>query len=1003
MSTSSESEETLAHLAEALRLASERSGSDFSGYKQAMLMRRLRRRMTISGAPSLNAYINRLKTDDQELARFQQDLLISVTRFFRDQEVFDALRSDVIPEIVARADTERNIRAWVPGCATGEEAYSLSIALLEALRERGADARVQIFATDIDEQALQTARNGEYPALIADMIAPDLLARYFTITNGGYRTNKRLRETVVFARQNVISDPPYSNLDLVSCRNLLIYLGNQTQKNVIAIFHFAIRDGGFLLLGNSETVGDCKDLFRSTDNSRRVFRRTAAKPRPAGFLGAAGKAFNALTRHTEYSRPQQAQSDASMDIDAPLRQLMLSRYVQPCVAVNQDMDILCTYGDVGRYLTLPTGTTQLNLMRMVDDSGLRNRLRAQIHAAAKTGESTSIDMRHPGRQDDARQVLRIEVVPLDTPAKLEGVTLVVFSPLPAPDVSAKIHLLDSANEAALNAELEMAHEELGASIKALEASNEDLRGSNEEVTSINEELQSTNEELETSKEELQSLNEELASVNTELNDKLKALEAANDDFANLLTLIDVAVVFLDDDARIKRFTPAVTRLIRLISSDVGRPLRDIHLGFSDDKLFGDIQAVLTDRKTRQSRVKGNDGRHYLRSLLPHRSSENRVEGVLIHLEDISDLQEASDAAHMSGRQLQLLTDALPAMILYVDKSKRIRFGNATASQWLGVSTEDLAGASIRLLFGEQVDDEWADQFSQALQGATVTFECDLNNAAGNRRGLQIVLTPEPLDSGDNPRGLHLLAFDITSRQRDEDDRAEDAARSALKTRDIFLSEIAACMAHQLSQPLNALSAYAGAMKRVTEKNENEELNDLARNISLHTRAAGDVIKQMRGFMEARQPIHERLDLRDVIETALTLTAQQRESAGISTSLNLKDDLRPVTGAHGLLEQMLINLINNATEALEKNSKKQLEIGTHEDDKHVLLWVRDSGPGMDEARMARAFEAFATTKASGMGLGLAICRSVMEEHGGNISIQSSAQEGTTVTCRFPISE
>lgn len=990
------------HLDEALRLAGVHIQADFSGYKRSMLWRRVRRRLSLAGLPSMADYVERLIDDEAELERLAHDLLISVTHFFRDDGLFKKVRDALAPKLFEQVEASSPLKVWVPGCASGEEAYSLAIMLEEAMLVSGRSVPLQIFATDIDEQALRIARAAKYPDKIRDHVSARILERYFERVASHFRINRAIRDHVVFARQNVLTDPPYSNLNLISCRNLLIYLDQKTQNQALGIFHFGLRKDGFLLLGSSETVGENRDLFHPLDTVNRIYVRATSSRRPAGFirLGSAGQ--NTSSRNNSHEPTPTTRMSSSTDLDATLRQLMLSQYVTPCAVINSEMDVLCTYGDVSRFLSLPTGISRLNLMSMISDSSTRNKLRVQIQNASRTKARATVDPRPAKEAAGASSPYRMDVVPLTAPPSVEGLFLVLFETVTAS--AGKVVLPqggDDSLEEQLAAELESVHEELGATIKALESSNEDLRSSNEEITSMNEELQSTNEELETSKEEMQTLNEELATVNQELNAKLAELEAANEDFANLFTLIDVAVVFVDHEARIKRFTPAATQLINLRPTDIGRPLKDIALNFRDPDLFEALPTVISRESTHRAQIESSEGIKYLRTILPHRSLDESVHGALIHFEDISELEHAENAARLSGRQVQLLTDSLPALIVYLDQHKHIRFANSTAAAWLGDQMPRLIGQSFPDVLSRIAGRDISAHCDQALEGDAVNLEDTLRGREGGKRHVQITLTPELSKTTSLPIGIHVIAFDTTARRQAETLRAENAARSARLEKEVSLVEMASSLAHQLNQPLTALGGYAGTINNLAQRKEDATMQLMSEKILNHVRQAGEVVNNLRTFLSDRNPVFEYIEIDSVIHKVLGLTEAARENQDVKTTTRLQSGLPAIQGNAVLLEQLLLNLISNAVEAMRNADHRVLEIGTQADDNGLLLWVRDSGQGIAENRVPKAFEAFTTTKPASLGLGLAICRSVMEDHEGRISLQSSASHGTTVSCYFPL--
>ncbi|ERJ17616.1 two-component system chemotaxis family CheB-CheR fusion protein [Salinisphaera shabanensis E1L3A] len=622
---------------------------DFSAYKPNMLKRRIQRRMGLIGTGEPDAYRQLLQQDGAERENLSQDFFDLRDRFFRDSEAYAALYDTALPTLLEKRDTEDSIRVWVPGCATGEEAYSIAMALDEAIHRTGRDYRFIVFASDVDQRALKVARAGFYPESIAADVSPSRLRAYFDKPDDHYRVKRRLRR-VVFAAQNVIEDPPYSRLDLISCRNLLMYLKPEIQKKAIATFHFALNARGLLLLGSSETLSGQIDLFEPINKSHRLFQRIGSeRPMHRGlpFAGQAG------ARDTRDPTTHAHATTTGSDIVQVTRDLLLRDFVPPAVLVNRKFEILCSYGPVHRFLALPMGASSLSLMEMVHAT-YRSHLRAIIHRALRDSEQQAV-VTTPHDEDPQR--IQLTARPLQFPEAVRGLVFVTFESLPHVGRTTQPQA-STDTERQLADELESTRRELHTTIQALEASNEDFKASNEEILSMNEELQSTNEELETSKEELQSVNEELTTVNTELENKVGELETAHNDLQNLFSGTDIATLFLDRALCIKRFTPAIKELLNLIASDIGRPLSDISLKFDDPDLETDADHTMADLVTREKEIKAGNGRWYLRRTLPYRIQDNAIDGIVMTFADISDLKRASLGSEESEHRLDLAMGAI---------------------------------------------------------------------------------------------------------------------------------------------------------------------------------------------------------------------------------------------------------------------------------------------------------------------------------------------------------
>ncbi len=612
-----------------------RTGHDFSLYKKSTVYRRVERRMAIHQLDRIGLYVRYLRENPQEADLLFKELLIGVTSFFRDPAVWACFQEQALLPLLAAHPAGGPLRAWVAGCSTGEEAYSLAIAFREALETIKPSARhsLQIFATDLDADAIERARRGWYPANIAADVSPERLARYFAEDNGGYRVAKEIREMVVFAPQNVIMDPPFTKLDILSCRNLLIYLSAELQRKLLPLFHYSLRPGGMLLLGSAETVGDHTDLFTPLEPRFRLFLRSSG--------GAGSFAVDFPTRHaperTEATMDTKPQSVAT-NLQDLADDLLLQRFAPAAILVNAAGDLVYISGRTGRFLEPAAGKVNWNLHAMARE-GLRHELALALPKAQRSGEPVVCRGLRVGGNGTAVTV-DVTVHPIREPAALRGMTMIVFAEAAAaPAGVANEDETPPARRSRRMVEMEQAlahaRQELQSIREEMQTSQEELKSSNEELQSTNEELQSTNEELTTSKEELQSLNEELQAVNFELQSKVDELSAANNDMQNLLNNTDIATIFLDNAMHVRRFTAQATRIFKLIPGDVGRPLSDIVSGLDYPGLSDDARGVLQTLVFSDKEISTLDGRWYQVKIMPYRTLENVIDGVVITFNDIS--------------------------------------------------------------------------------------------------------------------------------------------------------------------------------------------------------------------------------------------------------------------------------------------------------------------------------------------------------------------------------
>ncbi len=589
----------------------------FAGYKRTTVQRRILRRMGLRGFKSAAEYASVLATEPREADALFKDLLIGVTEFFRDPEAWEALDAEVLAPLVASRPAGEPIRAWVPGAATGEEAYSLAMLLAERLEQAGRNCPIQVFATDTNEDALAIGRVGIYPAGIATQLSAQRLQRFFTeiADDHHFQVRKDLRDSVVFGTQNLLGDPPYSKMDVVSCRNLLIYLEPEIQRKVVLLLHFALRPGGHLFLGPAETVGKHEDLFEPVSKRWRIFRRVGATPRDLIELPAGSDQPRAIATSVSPAPPP-----GMADTAALVQRLIVDRFAPAAVLTNHRFEALYFCGPTDRFLAQPTGGPTRNLLSLARE-GLRSRLRGAIREAEAAASSVVVDDAQL-RRGDVFVPVKLTVVPVGRTGDPRGLLLVVFED--AAEVAAVP--LDRRAAAArlvkrLEDELWATREDLTSTIERLQVTVEDLTTANEEVVSVNEELQSANEELESSKEELQSLNEELNTVNQQLQDKLGELELANSDLRNLLESNEIATLCLDREFRIKWFSPAARTLFDLVATDVGRPITAFAPKLSDGLMIDDARKAI-DRQARvEAEVRSDAQRWYIRRTLPYQASE----------------------------------------------------------------------------------------------------------------------------------------------------------------------------------------------------------------------------------------------------------------------------------------------------------------------------------------------------------------------------------------------
>ena len=739
------------------------TGHDFSQYKQRTIVRRIERRIAIHQLDGLTEYVRYIQKEPAEADALFGDLLIGVTSFFRDRGAFTALDEQVVAHIFDDKPAGAVLRVWVAGCSTGEEAYSLAILFQERIQALKRNYTVQVFATDVDRRAIDVARRGAYPANIAADVSSERLARFFEQdpADGSYRIHKPLRDMLVFSEQDIIKDPPFSKLDMISCRNLLIYMGTELHERLIPLFHYALNPNGVLFLGSSETVGAFSPLmFASVDRAAKLYRRREGDP------GTRRLPIDSLlTSLTRARSPQPVGKTRDGAVDR-LREMTEHTMLQRLAGalVNEQGDILYLHGRTGHYLELAPGQPTMNILAMARE-GLRHSLTTALHhAALQKGP-----VHHAGllvRTNGDFSTVNLTVRPAESRpdgAVEPGLFVIILDAAPTPEPppapaavgsAADVALDDESTGqadtderiAALMRELRTKGDYLQTTNEELATSNEELKSSNEEMQSINEELQSTNEELQTSKEELQSINEELATVNVELQSKMGDLSRANNDLNNLLAGTGMGTVFVDHQLRIQRFTPAITQVIKLIPSDVGRPVGDIAsnlLGY--DNLVTDLQAVLDTLTPREVEVQTRAGSWFLLRIRPYRTLENVIEGAVITLTDISDVKTAQRTLRESEglRRLAVVVRDSDAAILVQALDGRILAWNPSAARMYGwTEAEALSMNIVALIPEDQRDASLAKVREIARTGASTPHQSQ--RLAKDGRAIEVWVTASSL-------------------------------------------------------------------------------------------------------------------------------------------------------------------------------------------------------------------------------------------------------------------
>ncbi len=989
-------EEVLEKILSFLRV---RTGHDFSKYKKSTVRRRIARRMQVRRAQTLLEYLSVLRDNAEEAQALFADLLISVTTFFRDSGAFKRLAELVIPRLFEGKGAGDQIRVWVAGCATGEEAYSIAMLLQEEAERHEIRPEIQVFASDLDGAALATAREGRYPlAIEADMVE-ERLRRFFTRESDHFRVTRELRDLVLFARHSLIKDPPFSRLDLVSCRNLLIYLDRDVQQQICATLHFGLRPGGYLFLGSAESADSPLGLFRVIDREAHIYQRMPAAADHNRIVPALAPIRLPEPLPTKAPAfPHRAPNDAMSHRAA------LERLAPPSALVDESCRILNLSETAGRYIQ-PSGGALANDVTQLAREEIRFELRTALNRVFTHGEAT-LSAPIAVRFNGARRRVYFQVKPVEGDRTTARLALVFFFEGEAFDEKAKGTGIEGRAPdeqiRALQNELQLAQSELRASREQYEGANEELLAANEELQSINEEYRSTAEELETSKEELQSINEELQTVNGELKAKLESVSRAHSDIQNLMSATDVGILFLDPALRIKRFTPRVAELFNVREGDEGRTITNFTHQLKYDGLAEDAQAVLRTLASSEREVQSRSGNWYLMRLRPYRTLENKIDGVVVTFVDISERRRAEDTVRESEARVKAIINGVADAIVTIDGAGVVQSVNQAAAAMFGYAPDELMGQNITTLMAEP----YRSQHAHHLQAYLKTGEAKIigvpREVQGRRKDgclFPMELMVSEIRHGDE----HIFIGFI--RDLSEKRHFEERLGRLHGDRLASMVEMSTTLAHELNQPLTAATNYLNAARRRLGAGAAQpaELTVALDNAAAQMIKAGRIITHMREFISRREPDKTKQHLHGLIREAYDLILPGAKQANIKFTLNLNAPDDSVLVDKVQIEQALVNLMRNAKEAMSDLPERRLTISTLLSDGCIQTDIVDTGRGLPDEVKQHLFEPFATTKSEGLGVGLSISRSIIEAHYGKIWAEANPGGGTRFSFTLPLAD
>ena len=1003
------------------------TGVDFTQYKPTTLDRRIQRRMMLYKLDRLDEYAHYLQAHRDEVQALYEEILIHVTGFFRDPSVFEQLKAQVFSAISQNKSSDAPIRIWVAGCSTGEEVYSLAICLAEFLSDRATVPPIQIFATDISESAISKARTGFYLENQMAGISPERKSRFFVPqVGGGYQISSAIRELCVFARHNLAGDPPFSNLDLISCRNLLIYLSDPLQERIMALFHYSLNLTGFLLLGTSESVKTAANLFTTVDEASKLYARKLTLSRPLfAFTTSSPPPFPSF--HSSQRLPEvfAIPFDLAREVD----QLIANRYAPTSVVVDEQMSILHIRGDLDPYLKLTPGTTELNLLAMARE-GLELPLRTALYQAQTQNLPVRQEQIHLEAGERSMQsampqeplLLNLEVLPFRPTLTNAIYFLVFFNPIlsaaiaPSPitveslepvDLEREVLHLRQALAAATQRELS-AHAHLQAVIQEQSQLNQNLRVANEEILSSNEELQSTNEELQTAKEEIQATNEELSTTNDELRSRNLQQNRDNSDLNNFIASISIPIVMLTNELRIRRFTPTAQRLFNFIPTDVGRPFTDLHSNFDVSQLEPIILEVLETLNTKEQEIQTQAGYWYSLRIRPYRTTDNQIDGVTMVFLDIDTLKRHAAVLEAARNYAETIIETVQIPLLVLDADLRVNTANHAFYETFQVAEAE----TIQTVLFELGNGQWnIPQLRSMLAGILAddqpVQDFEIEEASEQIGQRTMLLNACQLQREDNADMILLAIADITERKQFETERSqllaqEQAARqeaeAANRTKDEFLANLS----HEMRTPLTSMLGWVQMLRNYTF-NEAETEAIIEQSARVQNQLIEDLLDDSRITSGKLRLNCCPIDLSLVVQVSLDAV----HSVAAAKNIQLVPSLSSITvmGDSDRLQQIVQNLLSNAIKFTPTGGRVEVALAVV--DNQAQIQVCDTGIGIRAEVLPQIFERFyqadsSITKASqGLGLGLAIVQNLVDLHGGTVHAESQGEgQGTTMTVRLP---
>ncbi|MCM3784975.1 PAS domain-containing protein [Neobacillus mesonae] len=962
----------------------EESGIDFTYYKRNSVLRRIERRMAMNNVPSIQEYMTYLEDHRNELTSLRKDLLIGVTNFFRDAEAFQIIYDKVLPRIFEKKSYSKEIRVWVAGCSTGEEAYSIAILLKKYAEQLEDDYNIKIFATDLDKESIEYASQGIYSQSNIHHLSEEDVDRFFIRDDDMFQVSKDIRKMIIFAPQNIIKDPPFRNLDLVTCRNMLIYLQPEMQVKALSLFHFALNPEGFLFLGPSETLGRYASHFEAFDRRWNIFCHKNGKAESDS--EAESQSFSMEGRASSYHNYKKAAVTAVQPREqiqskrpGDLYTMLAEEHISPGMIINHHNDVIHLIGPINEYLMLTQGKPSWNIYKMIDQnvaitvsSGIqkvRDMMQNVVYPALRVNTNQGdrlIDLHIRPFSLKNKAYEKYVLLLFEEPQHLKQAEEIVMEPVHI-DNTLKMRIFE------LEQELQRSEESLQATVEELETSNEELQATNEELVAANEELQSANEEL-------QSVNEELVTVNTEFQFKIQELTDVNNDMNNFLGSTRIGTIFLDKRMCIRRFTPAITKEINLMDVDYGRPIQHISHHFKYESLVDDAQHVLKTFEPFEKEIQSQDGTWYSMRILPYRTVDNFTSGVVLTFVNITDLKAVNEEL----LKLSYAIEQSPSMTVITDVRGKIEYANPKFTEVTGYTLEEAKGQdlscyshndfSIREVFKTALgDDIW--------KGEILSFRKD-----GEEFWESVKMIPITDKKGEI---IHFvkLSEDISERKNAEEMLRKTEMLSAV-------GQLAAGIAHEIRNPLTALKGFT---KLLSKKESGNAYIDI---MLTELDRIEQIVSELLVLAKPQAVQFTEHGLEPIIQDVIMLLETQAIMNNVEITAICEPDVK-VMCVENQIKQVFINVLKNAIEAMPGGGKIHISVLLNEQGNIMVSFV-DNGAGIPEAKLARIGEPFYSTKDKGTGLGLMVSYKIIENHQGTIQIESEEGKGTVVLIQIPCS-